>query len=262
MYIMDILQADLDSYGSWCKANKLTINTKKSNFVIYGTNQKLAKIRHCNLALYNEPLIRTHNYKYLGVYLDSHLNFNVHIDKSCKLGSHKLYLLSKIRQNINQLTCARVFKTMVAPLMDYGDIIYSGTSDRKLSQIQKLQNRGLRICYDGPGYMSRVQLHQMYKVLPLKIRRKYNLRKYMFKQKENDKLVVNRYIRTRRHDAIVYETCRPNLETYKKGTIYRGIEEWNNLPVNVRNIETFTAFKEMQKKDMYNALPHLNGSQI
>ena len=96
--------------------------------------------------------------------------------------------------------------------------------------------------------MSRVQLHQMYKVLPLKIRRKYNLRKYMFKQKENENLVVDRDIRTRRHGAIVYETYRPNVETYKKGTIYRGVEEWNNLPVELRNIETFAAFKESQKK--------------
>ena len=132
------MQTDLDSYGTWCKANKLTINTKKSNFVIYGTNQKLSRIRHCDIQLCNEPLIRTHTYKYLGVYLDSHLNYNVHIDKCCNLVSHKLYLLSKIRKNITQSTCARVGKTMIAPLMDYGDIVYSGTSDRKLSAIQKL----------------------------------------------------------------------------------------------------------------------------
>ena len=47
-------------------------------------------------------------------------------------------------------------------------------------------------------------------------------------------------IRTRRHHAIVYETCRPNLEKYKEGAVYRGILEWNNLDVNIRNIETFS----------------------
>ena len=260
--IVELLQIDLNNYGSWCKANKLTINTKKSNYVIYGTNQKTSRIRQCDLSLCDETLIRTHNYKYLGVYLDSHLNFNVHIDNCCKIVSHKFYLLSKIRRNITQSTCARVFKSMIAPLMDYVDIIYSGSSDLKLSRIQKLQNRGLRICFDGPGYMSRVQLHQIYRILPLKIRRKYNLRKYMFKQKENPELVVHRDIRTRRYGAVVFETDRPNLQIYKKGAIYRGVEEWNNLPVEIRNIESFIAFKGNQKEEMYDILPFLNGSHI
>ena len=84
----------------------------------------------------------------------------------------------------------------------------------------------------------------------------------MFKQKENQDLVINREIRTRRHDAIIYETCKPNLELYKKGAIYRGIIEWNNLPVDTRNIETFAAFKEIQKREMYDILPDLNGSHV
>ena len=70
----------------------------------------------------------------------------------------------------------------------------------------------------------------------------------MFKQKENEEIVMQREIRTRRHNAIVYETCRPNLEKYKKGAVYRGILEWNNLDVNTRNIETFQELKTLQKK--------------
>ena len=260
--ITNTLQADLNSYGSWCKANKLTINTKKSNFVIYGTNQKLAHIRDCQIKLNNEPLARTHSYKYLGVYLDERLNFNAQIDNCCKIVSHKLYLLSKVRRNITVDTCTRVYKSMIAPLLDYGDIIYSATSDRNLARIQKLQNRGLRICLNNHVYVSRIQLHQTCEVLPLKIRRKYNLRKYMFKQKENQNIIVNREIRTRRHRAVVFETNRPNIEMYKRGTLYKGALEWNNLPVDTRNTEKFVTFKEIQKKEMYELLPFINGSHF
>ena len=41
-------------------------------------------------------------------------------------------------------------------------------------------------------------------------------------------LVIQREIRTRRHDAVVYVTYKPNLEKYKKGAIYRGVLDWNN----------------------------------
>ena len=74
------------------------------------------------------------------------------------------------------------------------------------------------------------------------------------KQQDNVDIVVNRNIRTRRHDAIVYETCFPLLEKYKKGTIYRGIQEWNNLPVVTRNTDTYPQFKYSQKKWMQNVL--------
>ena len=77
----------------------------------------------------------------------------------------------------------------------------------------------------------------------------------MFKQKDNVDLMVQREIRTRRHDAIIFETCRPNLEKYKKGTIYRGFHEWNNLDVNTRNIETFCEFEALQKKWIIDQIP-------
>ena len=112
------------------------------------------------------------------------------------------------------------------------------------------QNRGLRICINDNQYHEKDLLHQRCKVPELNIRLKYNLRKYMFRQKENMDLVVQREIRTRRHDAVIFETCRPNLEKYKKGAIYRGIVEWNGLDVDTRNIESFQNFKNIQKQWM------------
>ena len=94
--VLNSLQKDLNGYWSWCNANKLTINTKKTNYVIYGTNQRVSKIRHSSLSLQNDLLQRTPSYKYLGVHIDSHLSFNTHVDNCCKIVSHKLYLLSKV----------------------------------------------------------------------------------------------------------------------------------------------------------------------
>ena len=248
--VVNKLQTDLKRYGIWCKGNKLTVNTRKSNFVIYGTKSRVSKVQNLNFELHGDKLIRVPYYKYLGVYLDSNLTFNKHIDVSKKLVCHKLYLLSKIRKHINEYTSTRIFQSMIAPLIDYGNIVYSGTSVRNLDKLQSLQNRGLRICINDNQYYSTDLLHHRCKVPNLDTRLTYNLRKYMFRQKNNMELVVQREIRTRRHDAVIYETCRPNLEKYKKGAIYRGIVEWNNLDVNTRNIETFCEFKSVQKKWM------------
>ena len=76
----------------------------------------------------------------------------------------------------------------------------------------------------------------------------------MYEQQDNVNIVVNRDIRTRRHDAIIFETCIPLLEKYRKGTIYRGVQEWNNLPVDIRNTVTFQQFRVTQKAWMYDVL--------
>ena len=172
------------------------------------------------------------------------------MDTGINFQSNKLYLLSKIRKHITEWIATRIFQSMIAPLIDYGDIVYSGTSIKNLDRLQKLQNRGLRICINEPVSISRDILHQRCKIPKLEDRRTYNLRKYMFKQKDNQELKIQREIRTRRHDAIIYETVRPNLEKYKKGSIYRGIDEWNRLNPEIRNTIDFNEFKTAQKKLM------------
>ena len=140
---------------------------------------------------------------------------------------------------------------MIAPILDYGDIIYAGSNQDNLDKLQKLQNRGLRICINADHYTPVILLHQSCNIPNLLARRKCNLRKYMYKQQNNIEIVVNRNIRTRRHDAVIYETCIPLLEKYKKGTIYRGIQEWNNLTVYTRNIDSYDLFKQKQKEWMH-----------
>ena len=98
------------------------------------------------LSLNNNILDRVSSYKYLGFILDEHLHFNTHISELCDLVTHKLYLLSRIRKFLTTQACITIFKTMVLSVIEYGDIIYSGTSECNLNKIDKLFYRGLRIC--------------------------------------------------------------------------------------------------------------------
>ena len=98
------------------------------------------------LSLNNNILDRVCSYKYLGFILDDHLNFNKHIAEMCNLVTHKLYLLAKIRKYLTTDTCITVFKTMVLSIIEYGDVVYSGTSACNLGKKDKLFYRGLRIC--------------------------------------------------------------------------------------------------------------------
>ena len=140
------LQEDLNRFSVWCKQNVLTVNVQKTKYVIYGTSQMLKKARNLKFSFGNILLIREHYYKYLGMFLDATLSFNKHIDFVNKVTSHKIFTLSKIRNYIDQRTALYIFKSMVCPIFDYGDIIYEGGNTNRLEKLKRTQNRGLKIC--------------------------------------------------------------------------------------------------------------------
>ena len=107
------------------------------------------------ISLNKNVLDRVCSYKYLGFILDDRLNFNKHINELCKLLSHKLFLLAKIRKYLTKDASLKVFKSMIVSLIEYGDIIYEGTSCKNLELISPLFYRGLRIYIPNNGEFSK-----------------------------------------------------------------------------------------------------------
>ena len=66
---------------------------------------------------------------------------------------------------------------MIAPIIDYGDIIYGGGLEDGLNRLQKLQNRALCVCLDVHHYLPTLLLHQETGVLKLNVRRSTNIKK-------------------------------------------------------------------------------------
>ena len=93
--IEENMQKDLDNINKWCDENKMKINENKTNCMLLGTNQRLANLSKTTLDLkVNDiALDNVKNQKLLGVEIDSHLDYNVHLDKLCKNISSKLALL-------------------------------------------------------------------------------------------------------------------------------------------------------------------------
>ena len=109
-----------------------------------------------------------------------------------KLISHKAYLLNKIRMYIDIQTAIRIYKTMILPIIEYGNVIYDGSNQKLLNDLQTSQNRILRICLQRNRYTPTTVLHQSCNINMLKDRRIMHLNLYMFKQKGNLSIINTR----------------------------------------------------------------------
>ena len=140
------LQRDLKYFKQWCDRNQLTMNIKKTKYVVLGLKSQTRKIVNHTLCINTKRLEKVSSYKYLGLTLDMNLNYNKHLENCLRLISHKAYLLSKIRMYIDMNTAITIYKTMILPVIEYGDVIYDGTNQKLLGNLQTSQNLILRIC--------------------------------------------------------------------------------------------------------------------
>ena len=83
--------------------------------------------------------------KYLGVIFDSNLNWYGHIDTIVSKVSCRLGLLSRIRKYSSIDVCKYLHNSIVQPLYEYCDIVWSNSDKTYLERVLRLQKRGARI---------------------------------------------------------------------------------------------------------------------
>ena len=147
---------------------------------------------------------------------------------------------------------------MVLPYFDYADTIYDQSFARDLQKLQRVQNRCLKICLGRERRSDTKVVHKLSNVPFLKERRTAHMLNFMYKRKSNVKLLNRREIRTRAHDAPLFDVGVPRCEAYKRSVGYFGSVLWNQQTAASRNADSYLAFKHIQKKAMFQPLSLIN----
>lgn len=107
------------------EAKKLTLNIKKSNFVVFRPRQKImpfvpqltifvsATITFTNLEM--KSLV-----KYLGVLIDSDLSRKYHIDHICHKVSKSIGVIAKLRHYVPRRLLLNIYRTLIVPHLTDG----------------------------------------------------------------------------------------------------------------------------------------------
>ena len=109
-HLVHVLNEELNNTDIWMKCNKLSINTKKTNYIIFKHKQK--KI-HRNTHLYfdDQLLERADETKFLGVYIDENLNWKSHIGHVCNKIAKSVGIIFKSRFLLSAKTKLMLFVT-------------------------------------------------------------------------------------------------------------------------------------------------------
>ncbi len=130
--------------------------------MLIGTYQALKKKLKINVHIDGESINRVSVAKYIGMYIDENLKWDVHIAEIIPKISARISSLRSLRKLVPNDTHTLINNAIVLPHFDYADIILDSASVGSKCKLQSLQNRSVRLI---TGCCPRTSRNPMYKSL-------------------------------------------------------------------------------------------------
>ena len=159
--------------------------------------------KELNLSLNNVLVHKVPTYKYLGIILDSTLNFEAFIKNQLKSVSYRTYQLTKMANYLPKDALLRIYKSYILPKVDYGDIIYTNANNFLWTKLQRAQNRCIKICLKVNRRTATDVIHARVRLPKLSDRRLAHQKILAFKRSKQSRYLDQRYLSTRLRDGPV-----------------------------------------------------------
>ena len=135
----EAIQLDLKNIDNWMDDNKLTINIKKTQYMIVSGHHK--KYENVDLHVKDSQIMRTKSYKYLGVKIDQHLNYLQHINNLAGTVKNKLRTITRLSNFLPKGVIIMLYKSLIIPHFDYASCIWGSASTSLLTDLQDIKKK-------------------------------------------------------------------------------------------------------------------------
>ncbi|KAK2556625.1 putative RNA-directed DNA polymerase from transposon X-element [Acropora cervicornis] len=260
-----VVNAELIKVGDWLDANKLSLNTSKSNFVIFHPYQHKPDCT-IQLEIYNNdlkesvPLEQKTFVKYLGILIDNNLSWKYHIDYISSKVSKGIGMIARLRHLVPFATLLNIYRSLIEPYISYGLIAWGQAANIHLNKILILQKRALRLMYfaDSKAHSAPLFVHS--RILPVTMLY-YLLVSSMMHDINNHRVPSNismlfthsekvhhHFTRFSAAGNLYVKTSRTNQLLFSFARI--GVRVWNSIPMKLR-IKNRTPFKHELKNRLF-----------
>lgn len=269
---------ELQNLYNWLTSNKLTLNIKKCNYIIFHpyqkkiTDQPEIKIfdneQNKNICLERKDYI-----KYLGVIIDKNLSWKYHIDNIVIKISKTVGLIAKLRHYVPFSILLKIYHSLILPYLSYGVVVWGFACKSYLNKILVLQKRALRFMYFANSRDHAVPFFVESNILPLNFLYYESVSNLMHDINNNitPPNILNFFTRT--SSVHSYNTrsstsgnLYPNksrLQLHKHAFSSVGIKLWNEIPKQLRELPKRifkrklrqTLFEILKEEDSYVETP-------
>lgn len=236
----------LKEVKNWLDGNLLTLNIEKTKcvpFVSYTTH--LPQYTSITIHGTNNSISVTQNIKYLGLTIDSHLKWDVHILQVCGKIRKLFYLFKIIRQYLDSYQLKTIYYALVQSLLVYGISGWGGINKSNLKPLEITHKTILKIMYSKPVLYPSDLLFQESNIL--NIRQLYIKKLTISVHLQNKLFVVHNYsTRSTSKQILITSTARKTIGT--RCYTFLANRFYNMLPNTLKSIKSATHFKKQLDK--------------
>ena len=180
--LIKLANNELHKFYVWCVANRLTVNTLKTFYMIFSNRRSNNLSPLVIKSLYNyDPIKKVDSTKFLGIHYDSNMSFKSHINNL----TQRLSRISALFYRVKNLMPTFVLKTMyhahVTSILSYCNIIWSNTYFTHLDPLIKSQKRLIRLLTNSEFLAHTEPLFKQLQLLNIENLRRYCLAIYFYK---------------------------------------------------------------------------------
>lgn len=256
--IIDIMNEELKKIGLWLRANKLTINLKKTHYMVFHR----AKIKNTTkIVTIDDTCIETKcNTKFLGIIIDNKLKWNDHVSYVKNKISKSIGIFYRARHFLNKQTLRNLYFTFIYPYLIYCVEIWGNTCAIHLDPLIKLQKKCIRIITFSDKLEHTSPLFEQLDILCFNKLVIHRICIMMFKQSLgilphsiNELFIKNNSLHT--HNTRQNDNLHVSMgkgEIMYRTFSYHAIHIWNNISTHTTTDVSYPCFKKIAKKYIQN----------
>lgn len=187
-YIVNKMQAALKNVEEWSYKWGFKFSVEKTKYIFFTNKRSSIDLK---INLYNKEIEQVKVIRFLGMWFDTKITWNVHINKmedKCKKILNVMRCISGREWGADRVALKTIYSTMIRAVLDYGCIAYGTATKSQLGKLERIQSRALRICCgaypSSPVSALQVEMGEM----PIHLRRKQLILTYWINlkgQKDN-----------------------------------------------------------------------------
>ena len=245
----EAVQDDLNNLCQWTIKWLMFFNINKCKVMHIGKDNPNFEYEMSDNQGVTKNLTSVEYEKDLGIHFQDNLKFDRHISLTVNRANRLVGLIKRAFSFLNKETLLTLYKTLIRPILDYGNTVWFPTLKKDIRAIENVQRRVTKILPELSSLIYEDRLRELRLSTLLYRRRRMDLIQ-VFKIIENiDDISMNGLFefcdtQTRGHSK---KLIKPrSLKSVRLNSFcVRTIDRWNELPEDIINSKTVLRFKTL-----------------
>ena len=253
------INSDLNKITLWAKKWKITINPTKTVAMLF--TKKANPNKNFHIMINNDIVKLSDSHKHLGLWLSHNMTWKKHIKEMASQARKRLGCLQKNKYKMSRKSLELCYLTFVRPVLEYGCVLYDSASKEDLDILTEIEKEALRVITGARKRCNLDTLYDDFKWPNLEKRREnqkiVTLGKIIIKQFPSYLLneLPTYYNQSRTHRNNTFAIPASRHDYYTKSFIPSSTALWNELPTELRALNSYKSLKSKMKSNSESDTP-------